>query len=237
MKKFLFLPIALVIAVMVSSCKETKVQNVKMENASDSLSYAIGYNIGQSFKQQKILDVNTEMMALVINAIIHGDTLNLKMNDSSSIAFLNTYMRKKQEAEDAAAKEEGRKWLEENAKKPGVKTTPSGLQYEVINTGNGLQPTDNDTVVVNYTGKLIDGTVFDSSIQTGQPATFRIRQVVAGWAEGLKMMHEGDKWNLYVPSELGYGPQGYQGVIPPNATLVFELELVKVKPGKPAPVK
>lgn len=231
MKKISVLPVAVLIAVMVTSCKETKVQDITMKSASDSLSYAIGYNIGQSFKEQKITDVNTEMMAVVIKAIITGDTLNLKMNDSSSIAFLNSYMRKKQEAEDMAAKQEGIDWLKENGKKPGVMTTASGLQYQVINSGNGAMPVSGDTVVINYTGKFIDGKVFDSSIQSGRPLTYAVNDFIKGWQEGLKMMHVGDKWNLFVPSDLAYGPAGYQGFIPPNATLVFELELLAVKPG------
>lgn len=233
MKKSMMFMVVAGAAMILSSCKETKIQNVKMENAADSLSYAIGVNIGQSFKQQEITEVNTELMANVIKAILNGDTLGLKMNDSSSMAFLNTYMRKKQEMEMEKSKVEGEKWLEDNAKKPGVVVTPSGLQYSIIKSGNGISPVDGDLVTIHYTGKFIDGEEFDGSVKGGEPVTHPVNDFVKGWQEGLKMMKEGDKWNLFVPSELGYGPGGFQGFIPPNATLIFELELIKVsKPGE-----
>jgi FKBP-type peptidyl-prolyl cis-trans isomerase FklB len=235
MKKSVLLMVFAGAAMLMFSCKETKIQNVKMENSADSLSYAIGVNIGQSFKQQEITEVNTELMATVIKAILNGDTVGLKMNDSSSMAFLNTYMRKKQEMEMEKDKEEGKKWLEENAKKPGIVITPSGLQYSIIKSGNGISPVDGDTVTIHYVGKFIDGEEFDNSIKSGQPVTYPVNDFIKGWTEGLKMMKEGDKWNLYVPSELGYGPGGFQGFIPPNATLIFEVELLKVTKGGAAP--
>lgn len=228
MKKSWLLVVVAGMAISFTSCKETKIQNVKMENNADSLSYAIGVNIGESFKEQEITEVNTELMAAVIKAILNDDTLGLKMNDSSSLAFLNNYMVKKQEMEMEKTKQEGVAWLAENAKKPGVVVTPSGLQYQVLQSGTGISPVDGDKVVVNYTGKFIDGEVFNSSLESGQPATFYVNEVMKGWSDGLKMMKEGDKWNLFIPQEMGYGPGGFQGFIPPYATLVFEVELVKV---------
>ncbi|HRF77318.1 MAG TPA: FKBP-type peptidyl-prolyl cis-trans isomerase N-terminal domain-containing protein, partial [Chitinophagales bacterium] len=184
MKKSVLLMVFAGAAMLMFSCKETKIQNVKMENSADSLSYAIGVNIGQSFKQQEITEVNTELMATVIKAILNGDTIGLKMNDSSSMAFLNTYMRKKQEMEMEKDKEEGKKWLEENAKKSGVVVTPSGLQYSVIKSGNGISPVDGDTVTIHYVGKFIDGEEFDNSIKSGQPVTYPVNDFIKGWTEG-----------------------------------------------------
>jgi len=215
------------------SCKNTKnIQDVTMENASDSLSYALGINIGESMKQQKLTEVNTEIMAAVIKAILTDDTASLKMNNDSALACINTYMMKKRDEEANKTKEEGIKFLEENGKKAGVITTSSGLQYEVIKSGSGISPVDGDQVTVHYTGKLLDGTVFESSLDRGEPATFALNGAIKGWTEALKMMKEGDKWTLYIPAELGW-PGGAGGVIPPNSTLIFELELIKVTKGGP----
>ena len=236
MNKLTVLPIAALFAVVISSCKETKIQNVKMENGADSLSYAIGINIGESFKEQKITEVNTEIMAAVIKAILTEDTIGLKMNDSSSLAFLNTYMRKKADIETAKAKKEGDDWIAAKAKEDGVIATPSGLRYKIITSGTGATPVDGDQVVVHYTGKFIDGEIFDSSVRNGQPVTHPVNGFMAGWTEALKLMKVGDKWTLYIPSQLGYGPAGYQGFIPPNAALEFEVELLGVIPAGTQPV-
>ncbi len=231
MKKSFLLVIVAGMAMILNSCKETKIQNVKMENNADSLSYAIGVNIGESFKEQKITEVNTEIMAAVIKAILTDDTIGLKMNDSSSLAFLNGYMVKKQEMEMEKSKEEGKKWLEDNAKKTGVVVTPSGMQYQVLSSGTGISPVSGDLVVINYEGKFITGEIFDGNKGSGQPVTHPVDDFVKGFSEALKMMKEGDKWNVYIPQELGYGPGGYQGFIPPYSTIIFELELLKVLPG------
>ncbi|HEY5823925.1 MAG TPA: FKBP-type peptidyl-prolyl cis-trans isomerase, partial [Cyclobacteriaceae bacterium] len=125
-------------------------------------------------------------------------------------------------------KEGGVKFLNENKTKEGVKTTASGLQYKVITSGKGKMAKAESSVTVHYTGKLIDGTVFDSSVERGAPATFGVSQVIAGWTEAMQLMHEGDKWILYIPSELGYGERGAGGQIPPHSALIFEVELIKV---------
>jgi FKBP-type peptidyl-prolyl cis-trans isomerase len=141
-------------------------------------------------------------------------------------------MEKKQQAESQKMAEVNQKageaFLAENAKRPEVKTTVTGLQYEILSDGNGAQPTANDQVEVHYTGKLIDGTVFDSSVERGVPATFGVTQVIPGWVEALQLMKAGSKWRLYIPSNLAYGPNGAGGVIGPNATLIFDVELLKV---------
>lgn len=123
----------------------------------------------------------------------------------------------------------GEQFLAENGKRVEVKTTPSGLQYEVLEEGTGVQPTAGDRVTVHYTGKLIDGTVFDSSVDRGEPATFGVTQVIPGWVEALQMMKAGSKWRLFIPSALAYGPQGAGGIIGPNQTLIFDVELISVE--------
>ncbi len=127
-----------------------------------------------------------------------------------------------------ANRKAGEEFLAENAKRAEVVTTPTGLQYEVLTEGNGVQPTTDDMVTVHYTGKLIDGTVFDSSVERGEPATFGVTQVIPGWVEALQLMKKGSKWRLYIPSDLAYGQRGAGGVIGPNSTLIFDVELLDV---------
>jgi FKBP-type peptidyl-prolyl cis-trans isomerase len=229
-KSLLFLSIASITLAM-TSCSETKISNVKLETAADSLSYAIGIYIGQDFKTQELTEVDGAIMAAVINAILADDTADLALNDSTATVFLNNYMRKKQEVKMEETKKEGITYLENNAKKSGVIVTPSGLQYTVVKSGSGISPVDGDITTVHYTGKFIDGEIFDSSVERGQPGVLPVNQWITGMTEALKMMKEGDKWTIYVPSELGYGPGGYQGVIPPNSALIFDLELLKVEKG------
>ena len=127
-----------------------------------------------------------------------------------------------------ANRKAGEEFLAENAKRAEVVTTPTGLQYEVLTEGNGVQPTTDDMVTVHYTGKLIDGTVFDSSVERGEPATFGVTQVIPGWVEALQLMKKGSNWRLYIPSDLAYGQRGAGGVIGPNSTLIFDVELLDV---------
>jgi FKBP-type peptidyl-prolyl cis-trans isomerase FklB len=141
---------------------------------------------------------------------------------------MHRYMQATMMKRSAIAKSQSEKFLLENKSKDGVKTTASGLQYKVISEGTGKSPTTADRVTVHYTGKLTDGTVFDSSVQRGQPATFRVNQVIPGWTEALQMMQEGDKWTLFIPYSLGYGERGSPPQIPPFSTLIFEVELMKV---------
>ena len=142
-------------------------------------------------------------------------------------------MEERQKAEAAKMGEvnakAGENFLAENAKRPEVKTTATGLQYEIVKEGDGPTPNRGDRVTVHYTGKLIDGTVFDSSVERGEPATFGVTQVIPGWVEALQMMKTGSQWRLYIPSKLAYGPNGAGGVIGPNATLIFDVELIKIE--------
>ena len=205
-----------------------------MENGDyDKLSYALGMSMGNNFRNSGIPDINSKDFADGVAAVFNG--LAPKMSYDEAKKEIRDYfeeMQKKQE--EAAAKmgeanaKAGEAFLAENGKRVEVKTTPSGLQYEVLEEGDGAMPTANDTVVVHYTGKLIDGTVFDSSVERGEPATFGVTQVIPGWVEALQLMKAGSKWRLFIPSELAYGPRGAGGLIGPNQTLIFDVELIKV---------
>ena len=150
------------------------------------------------------------------------------MEPEEAHKIINEYLQALQEKLTAAAKEAGEKFLAENKTKEGVKTTASGLQYVVEKQGTGIRPTASDEVTVHYTGKLLDGTVFDSSVERGEPATFPLNRVIPGWTEGVQLMQEGSKYRFFIPSDLAYGPQGIPNAIPPHSTLIFDVELIKV---------
>ncbi len=197
-----------------------------LSNELDSVSYALGINIGSSLKQQGLEKVNAEIFAKAINDVYKGE--NAKMTFEQSNAFLQEYFQGLASKKLNANAEAGKKFLAENAKKEGVVTLPSGLQYIVLKEGKGIKPTANDEVTTHYHGTLIDGTVFDSSVERGEPATFGVSQVIKGWTEALQLMNEGSKWRLFIPSNLAYGERGAGGSIGPNTTLIFEVELIKV---------
>jgi len=152
----------------------------------------------------------------------------LQLDQQSCMPIVQQFMQQAVEKKGAIAKEQGRAFLENNKKTEGVTTIASGLQYKVLTAGTGKTPTASSNVTVHYTGKLIDGTVFDSSVQRGQPTNFGVGQVIRGWTEALQLMKEGDKWMLYIPYDLAYGERGQGAQIPPYATLIFEVELIKV---------
>jgi FKBP-type peptidyl-prolyl cis-trans isomerase FklB len=206
---------------------------VKLTNANDSLSYSIGVNIAQSFKQQGLSNVNTALVARAMNDALKGNALQLTQEQCMGV--LNAFMQKQyaaKQAEGAKAAEGNKKigtaFLTENKTKPGVITTASGLQYSVEKEGTGAKPTANDKVKVHYTGKLIDGKVFDSSVERGQPAEFGVTQVIKGWTEALQLMTVGSKYKLYIPSDLAYGDRGAGADIGPGATLIFDVELLDI---------
>ena len=200
----------------------------------DKLSYAFGQNIGHQLLDMGLeTSLNIEDFALAISDIFNGREPKLSREESQKI--LNkffTEMEAIQQAEAAekgkAAKSDGEHFLAENAKRSGVVTTASGLQYEVINEGNGSRPTAADTVRCHYEGTLIDGTVFDSSYMRGEPAEFGLRQVIAGWTEGVQLMKEGAKYKFYIPYNLAYGEHGAGNTIPPYAALIFTVELLAI---------
>lgn len=206
-------------------------------NDYNRLSYALGLSMGNNFRSSGIKELNVADFAAGVEAVFNGQKPRMSYDEAKEeIRKFFTALEQEQQAAAAKMAEAnaaaGKTFLEENGKRVEVKTTASGLQYEVINEGTGLQPKPGDNVTVHYTGKLIDGTVFDSSVDRGQPATFGVTQVIPGWVEALQMMKEGAKWNLYIPSQLAYGPNGAGPTIGPNATLIFEVELIKVIPQK-----
>lgn len=199
----------------------------------DKLSYALGMSMGHNFKGTGIKTLNSADFAAGVASVYDGVKPEMTFDEAKRI--VNEYFAKleaEMQAEAASQGEVNRKngeaFLTENAKREGIKVTESGLQYEVLESGKGDSPKASDNVEVHYTGKLIDGTVFDSSVERGVPASFGVTQVIPGWVEALQLMHEGDKWRLYIPSDLAYGPNGAGGVIGPNMTLIFDVELLRV---------
>ena len=199
----------------------------------DKVSYALGLGIGRQLAQMGASELNIDDFAAAIKDVIAGNELKVSNREAQTI--VQDYFRKQEEKLNAeraekgkAAKAEGEKYLAENAKKEGVVTLPSGLQYMVLKEGNGKKPKATDQVKCHYEGFLIDGTVFDSSIQRGEPAVFPLNQVIAGWTEGLQLMQEGAKYRFFIPYILGYGEGGAGASIPPYAALIFDVELLEV---------
>ncbi len=213
----------------------------KPESVEDRACYVIGYNLGRTLKQNDV-KANMELIMRGLREGLAGDKGML--TDAEMQSTMQAFQQQVVTAQQAKAKvlgdknkTEGEAFLAKNKARPGVKTTASGLQYEVEKEGTGASPKPTDTVTVNYKGTLMDGTVFDSSYDRGQPATFVLNQVIPGWTEGVQLMKPGAKYKFYIPSSLGYGEQGAGGVIGPNAPLIFEVELLSVskpeEPGKP----
>jgi FKBP-type peptidyl-prolyl cis-trans isomerase len=193
----------------------------------DSVSYAFGVNIGQSLSNVKIKGLNVDIIAKGIGDVLNSNGENAKMTNEESIAVIEAFFKKMQEETLARNLKEGAEFLEKNKAEEGVITTESGLQYKIITEGTGLKPAETDEVEVHYRGTLLSGDEFDSSYERGQPAKFKLNQVIKGWTEGLQLVSEGSKALFWIPSELAYGEQG-GGRIEPNSTLIFEVELLKV---------
>jgi len=210
-------------------------EKVELKDNKDKLSYSIGMNIGNNMKKSSI-DVNPEALKQgIMDAMSGSKPLMSEQEMNDTLAALQKEMAAKQaekmkEISDKN-KKEGEAFLEENKKKEGVVTLPSGLQYKVIKEGEGEKPTASDTVTVNYRGTLIDGTEFDSSYKRG-PATFRVTGVIPGFSEALQLMKTGSKWQMFIPSNLAYGERGAGNAIGPNATLIFEIELMSFEQGQ-----
>ncbi|WP_315254956.1 FKBP-type peptidyl-prolyl cis-trans isomerase [Segatella oulorum] len=200
----------------------------------DQLSYALGLGIGHQLLQMNAEGLNIDDFAQAIKDVMTGG--ELKMKEAEAQQMVQQFFAEQEALQQAAnaekgkaAKAEGEQFLAENAKKEGVKTTASGLQYQVLRDGNGKQPKATDQVECHYEGTLIDGTKFDSSYDRGQTATFPLNQVITGWTEGLQLMHEGAKYRFFIPYQLAYGERGAGASIPPYAALIFDVELVAVK--------
>jgi len=223
---------AIVFIVVGMSCQQQgSVQNVNLETNSDSVSYAIGILVGSNNQQQIASapggeDLNLEAMSAAFRLALMDEETAMTREEAD--ALVRTYFEQAGENEAQKNLEEGNAFLEQNKQREGVKVTESGLQYEVLKEGTGAQPTASDRVKVHYHGTLIDGTVFDSSVERGEPATFGVGQVIPGWTEALQMMKEGAKWKIYLPSLIAYGERGAGQDIGPNSTLIFEVELLEI---------
>ena len=200
----------------------------------DKLSYALGIGIGSQLAGMGAKELNIDDFAQAIKDVISGS--ELKVDNAEAQTLVQNFFQEQEAKQQAAAAEAGKAakaageaFLAENAKKDGVVTLPSGLQYQVLKEGNGKKPSATDQVVCHYEGTLIDGTVFDSSYKRNEPATFGLNQVIAGWTEGVQLMQEGAKYRFFIPYNLAYGERGAGAQIPPFAALVFDVELIEVK--------
>lgn len=191
----------------------------------DKLSYALGLSMGQNFKGSGVDKLNADDFADALRAVYGEGTPAMTYDEAKQV--VQEYFTNLQAKAGEMNAKAGKEYLANNAKEEGVKVTESGLQYLVVKEGNGKKPGPNDVVTVHYTGRLIDGTVFDSSVERGEPATFAVGQVIPGWVEGLQLMSEGSAYRLFIPSELAYGEHG-TGPIQPNSTLIFNVQLLKV---------
>jgi len=192
----------------------------------DKLSYAWGMAMGQQLKAMGVKEINFESYNAAVKAAFNGDKTEMSHEDAQKL--LNEFLMDLQKKAEAKAREEGEKFLAENKKNDNVKETASGLQYVVEKEGEGAQPGPEDEVTVHYTGRLLNGQVFDSSVNRGEPATFPLNRVIPGWTEGVQLMKEGAKYTFFIPSDLAYGSQGIPNAIPPHSTLIFDVELIKV---------
>jgi FKBP-type peptidyl-prolyl cis-trans isomerase FklB len=211
----------------------TATKPLVLTTQKDKASYAIGLNIGKGLSRDSV-DVDPKIVLKGLeDALAGGKTLLTDDEMKATLLTLQEDLRKKQEEKRQALietnKEQGAAFLAANSKKDGVVTLPSGLQYKVLTAGTGPKPSASDTVVTNYRGTLLDNTEFDSSYKRGQPATFAVGQVIKGWTEALQLMPVGSKWQLFIPPDLAYGERGQGSVIGPNATLIFEVELLSIQ--------
>lgn len=217
----------LVVLATLISCGKSAITNTKIKSAEDSLSYALGVNIQTSFAaQDSSIVFNPAVIAKAMIETINGKAF---MDENQSREFIYAYMSKKEAEKYKDIKLQGAEFLEKNKGNEGVIVTPSGLQYKVLTMGNGDKPTETDIVKVHYTGTLIDGTKFDSSVERGEPAQFQVNGVIKGWVEGLQLMPVGSKFMFYVPQDLAYGENGAGDVIKPFTTLIFEVELLSIE--------
>jgi FKBP-type peptidyl-prolyl cis-trans isomerase FklB len=221
------------LCVVIISSQGKSQGRTELKTQKDSVSYAIGLDIGKRLKQQSV-EFDADLLARGIKDADSDSTRLLTETQAESV--MNTFQHQMAAKLDSVKKALGMKnkadgdaFLAENRKKGGVKVLPDGLQYKILKEGNGKKPKADETVTVNYRGTLIDGKEFDSSIKRGEPATFQVKGVIKGWTEALQLMPIGSKWQLFIPPELAYGERGAGEVIPPNSTLIFEVELLSIK--------
>ena len=210
--------------ILIMGITSINAQNLNTE--MEKVSYSLGVNVAKSVKNQGLTSIDSEAIAQAFTDVFEGN--ELKISEQESNLILQDYFGKLAKEAQSINVEAGQKFLAENAKRDGVITTATGLQYEVLVEGSGDSPIETDKVTVHYHGTLIDGTVFDSSVERGQPATFPVNGVIPGWVEALQLMKPGAKYKLFIPSNLAYGERGAGGSIGPNATLIFEVELISI---------
>ena len=196
-----------------------------MKNALDSFSYALGLSMAGFYKEQGVGEINTALVTKALKDVKEGKPL---LDDAQINSCIVNYMQLKKGEAAAPNKKEGQAFLESNKKQTGVVTLPSGLQYKIIKEGSGPKPAAADKVKVHYQGSLLNGKVFDSSIERGEPVTFGVSEVIPGWTEALQLMTVGSKWQLFIPSDLGYGDAGAGNDIKPGSTLLFDVELLEI---------
>jgi FKBP-type peptidyl-prolyl cis-trans isomerase len=227
----LLVPVVFLLIIGMSCGQSGSVKNVDLKTKADSAGYAIGILVGTNNKQQIENapggdQINLEAMAAAFRAAAMGEEAEMTVEQADSV--IRVFFEGEGEKQGQKNLEEGNAFLENNKTREGVQTTPSGLQYEVIQEGSGPKPAADDQVRVHYEGTLTDGTVFDSSVERGQPAVFGVNQVIPGWTEALQLMPVGSKWKIYIPSDLAYGPRGAGADIGPNSVLIFEVELLEI---------
>ncbi|MFT5513545.1 MAG: FKBP-type peptidyl-prolyl cis-trans isomerase FklB [Bacteroidia bacterium] len=225
MKKTILIAVVAAFVVL-TSMKLTSNKTMQGQTEIDALSYALGVNVGNNLKSSGFESVNSDEFIKGLKESLAGEVSEQTL--ASTNAAIQNYMQEKEAEKAKDLAKVGEKYLADNASKEDVVTMPSGLQYKVITVGTGPKPVDGDNVTTHYTGKFVDGKVFDSSVSRGEPATFGVNQVIKGWTEALKLMPEGSKWELYIPYDLAYGAQGRPPQIPEYSMLIFEIELIKV---------
>ncbi len=229
MKTLKFLTVCALCAVLAASCSNGTSKKLPgiSQGQIDSVSYAVGISFGGMMKQSNMEGLNLSQIEKGINDVLAGN--ELKISEEQIGVVINDYMMKAQVAMQQLKEQEQTKFFEENGKKDGVNSTESGLQYRIEVPGNNeVMATAEDTVEVHYTGMLLDGTVFDSSVERGEPAKFPLKAVIKGWTEGMQLVGEGGKIKLWIPFEMGYGPRAMGPNLPAFSTLVFDVELIKV---------
>jgi FKBP-type peptidyl-prolyl cis-trans isomerase FklB len=219
-------------AIIITSCNaQDKKSNATVKTQADSVSYGLGVSIGENLKKSNFDKLDFDLIAKGMSDFYGGKP---NMTTEQANTTIRGYMAELEKKKGEENIKKGEAFLAENKKKEGVKVTPSGLQYMIMKEGTGPKPTINDKVTTNYHGTLIDGTVFDSSVDRGQPASFPVSGVIPGWTEALQMMPVGSKWKLFVPANLAYGERGAGPQIGPNSTLIFEVELLSIDKDTPA---
>ena len=216
----------IIIAVLTVSCNQENYTSSELNTSMDSVSYSLGISVANSVKTQGLENINAQIIGQAFSDVYQGKELIISEEEAN--LFLQEYFQELSNKSLEANNQAGQKFLEENAKRDEVITTSSGLQYEILLKGEGESPKITDNVTVHYHGTLIDGQVFDSSVNRGEPATFPVNRVIQGWTEALQLMKPGSKYKLFIPSELAYGERGAGQMIGPNSTLIFEVQLLSI---------